>query len=104
MTTRFHSACASKVRFRSSGRMGAVALGLLEHLHEAAEREEADAVLGLLAAESHDLRTEADREREDLDPEDLREREVAELVHEDEHAHEQDEVEEVHGERGVYTF
>ena len=83
ITTRFQSACDSKVRLRSSGRTG-FGLALLEHLHEAAEREEADAVLGLLAADAQDLGPEAERERDDLDPEDLRPREVPELVHEDE--------------------
>ena len=70
---------------------------LLEHLHEAAEREDADAVLRLAAAEAEDLGAEADREGEDLDPEDLRPHEVAELVHEDEHRAEQGEVEQIHG-------
>jgi hypothetical protein len=70
---------------------------LLEHLHEAAEGEDADAVLRLPAANADDLRPEADREGEDLHPEDLRAHEVPELVHEDEHGAEQGEVEEIHG-------
>jgi hypothetical protein len=72
-------------------------LALLEHLHEAAEGQQAHAVLGLLAADAQDLRPEADREREHLDAEDLREGEVPRLVDEDERADEDDEVKKVHG-------
>ena len=94
--TRFQSACASKVRFAILGEDRLLPV-LLEHLDEAAERQDADAVLRLAAAEADDLRAEADREGEDLDAEDLRPHEVPELVHEDEHRAEQGEVEEVHG-------
>ena len=73
------------------------ALALLEHLHEAAERQEADAVLGLLAADADDLRAESDREREHLHAEDLGEGKVPRLVDEDEGADEEDEVQKVHG-------
>ena len=72
-------------------------LALLEHLHEAAEGQEAHAVLGLLAADAQDLRPEADREGEHLHAEDLREGEVPRLVDEDEGADEDDEVQKVHG-------
>jgi hypothetical protein len=73
-----------------------IALRLLEHLHVAAERNQTDAVLGLTPSELQDLRTEAEAESDDLDPEGLGHRKVAELVHEDERADQNDEVEEVH--------
>src|SRR5207249_8405081 len=80
------------------GQDGLVALGLalLEHLHEAAEGEDADAVLRLFAPDAHDLGAEADREHDHLHAEDLREREVPRFVNEDQDADEQSEIEEIH--------
>ena len=74
----------------------AVQKQLFEHLHEPAEREQADAVLGLAPAQAQDLRPKADREGQDLNPEDLRPHEVPELMHEDEHRAQDGEVEEIH--------
>ena len=99
MTTRFHSAWDFEGAPAILGEDGLVALALLEHLHEAAEGQEAHAVLRLLAADAHHLGPEADGEGEDLDAEDLGEGKVARLVDEDQRADEQDEVQQVHGER-----
>ena len=76
---------------------------LFEHRDEPTERKYADAVLGFLAAEPDDLRAETDAEREHLDAEELGHGEMAELVHEDEHADEDDEVEEIHTASPVST-
>ena len=97
MTTRFQSVWDSKVRWRSSGRIASRGLALLEHLHEAAERQQADAVLRLFPSYFQDLRPEADGKRQHLHPEQLREGEVTEFVDEDEDADEEDEVEEIQG-------
>src|SRR5690606_18109160 len=59
-----------------------VVRGGFEHLDEAAERDEPDAILRLLAAEAQDFGPEAEREGDDLDAEYLRPREVPELVDE----------------------
>src|SRR5262249_7535175 len=72
-------------------------LVLFEHLYEAAEREDAEAVLRLAAADTQDLRAEADGEGEHLHAKDLRPHEGAELIDEDEHGAEEGEVEQVHG-------
>ena len=76
-----------------------VVVGALpEHAHVAAEGERRDHVLGAAAREPGDPRTEAEREFEDADAEEFRPREVAELVHEHEHADQDDEVDDLHGE------
>ncbi len=55
------------------------------HLHVAAEGDPAQDVLGLTLLKSEDLGTQADGEPLHLDPHGLGSREVAELVHEDQH-------------------
>ena len=78
------------------GQDGLAALAFFEHLHEATEGEDSEAVLGLAPSDLHELRPEPHREGEHLHAEDLREREVPSFVDEDEHAHEDHEVEQVH--------
>jgi hypothetical protein len=79
------------------GKDGGRTSRLFEHPHESAERDEGDAVFGLLAAKTKDLGSESNRKREHLDAEDLRKGEVSELVHEDQRADEQREIEQIHG-------
>ena len=55
---------------------------LARHLDVAAERNRADAVLGVAALERQQLRTEAEREREDADADPPGHQEMAELVDE----------------------
>ena len=72
------------------GRAGALVLdGLAGELHVSAERHDADAVLGAAARELQDLRTEAEREREDPHAVRAGHQEMPELV--DEHEHAEDE-------------
>ena len=63
---------------------------LAGHLHVAAERNRADAVLGVAARDLQDLRPEAERKREHPDAEPPRREEVPELVHEDQHAEDEE--------------
>jgi hypothetical protein len=51
---------------------------------------------GKIPANAHELRPEADRERDHLHAEDFREREMPRLMDEDENADEECEVEEIH--------
>jgi hypothetical protein len=74
------------------GQDGLASLPLLEHFHEAAEREETDAVLRLFPSHFQDLGPEADGKRQHLHPEQLRECEVPEFVDEDQDADEEDEI------------
>ena len=59
---------------------------LAGHLHVAAERDDADAVLRVAALDLENLRSETERERDHAHAVPAREQEVAELVDEDEHA------------------
>ena len=59
---------------------------LARHLHVAAERQRADPVFRVAAPEAEDGRIEAELELQDLDADALGRQEMAELVHEDEHA------------------
>jgi len=59
---------------------------LAEHLHVAAYRHRREGVLGLTSAARQQHRAEADREAEYSHTDALGDREVPELVHEDEHA------------------
>ena len=62
-------------------------LGILAgHLHVAAERQRADAVLGVAAAEAEDRRVEAELKLEHADADALGGEKVAQLVDEHEHA------------------
>jgi len=60
------------------------------HLHVPAEGERRDPVLGLAARDAEQARTEADGEAKHLHAQQLGRDEVAELVHEDEAAQEED--------------
>ena len=69
------------------GRAGALVLGgFAGHLDVAAERDGADAVLGVAALEGEQFRPEAERESQDADADPARHQEMSELVHEDQHA------------------
>jgi hypothetical protein len=70
---------------------GRVIFGVLTgHLHVAAERNDADAVLGVAALHFQNLRAEAEREGQHAHAVPAGEQEVAKLVNEHEHAeHEQ---------------
>ncbi len=66
---------------------GASVLGCFAgHLDVAAERDGADAVFRVAAAERQKLRAKAQREREDADADPSRHHEVAELVYENQYA------------------
>ena len=64
---------------------------LAGHLDVAAERDGADAVLGVAARERQHLRPEAQREREHADADPPGHQEMAELVHENQHAEDENE-------------
>jgi hypothetical protein len=73
------------------------------HLHVAAERDDADAVLGVAALGLENLGTEAEREGEHAHAEPPRGHEVAQLVHEHQHAEDEEEREEgVHRLQGQF--
>ena len=59
---------------------------LAGHLDVAAERDGADAVFGVAAPDDEQLGAEAERERQHADADPPRHQEMAELVHEDQHA------------------
>ena len=59
---------------------------LAQQAHVAAERDRRQPVLGLAPGEAEDARAEPEREAQHLDVEQLREHEVPELVHQDQHA------------------
>ena len=61
-----------------------VTLALVDHLHVSAQRNQADAVLGIAALHLEQLRTKAERERQDAHAVPARQEEVPELVDEDE--------------------
>ncbi len=66
---------------------------LAGHLHVTAERDGADAVLGVAALKTEDFRAESEREREHADAEPLGHQVVTQLVHEDQHAEDEQESE-----------
>ena len=69
------------------GLAGALVLGVLAgHLHVAAERDGAEAVFGVAAPDLQQLRTEAEREGQHAHAVPAGHQEMAELVHEHEHA------------------
>ena len=77
-------------------RAGARVFGVLAgHLDVAAERDRADAVLGVAAAELQQLRSEAEREGQHADADPPRRQEVPELVDEYQNAQNQDEPPEI---------
>ena len=76
---------------------GSLLLVLLEHLHEAAEGKQADAVRRLPPTDLQQLGPEAEAEGQDLHAEDLGEDEVPRLVDEDQRADQQHEVQKVQG-------
>ena len=69
---------------------------LAEEPHVAAQRDQRDGVLGVLAGERRQLGPEADRQLEHADVEQLGRSEVSELVDRDQHADEDDEPDERH--------
>ena len=83
----------SRQEFVGTARAGVVGI-LARHLHVAAERNRADAVLGVATSDLQQLRAEAERERQHADAEPARRQEVTELVHEHEHAKDEQECEE----------
>ena len=76
----------------SSSAAGALLFrALARHLHETAERQRADAVFGVAAAEAEDRRIEAELELQHADADALGHEKMAELVDEHEHAEHEDE-------------
>ena len=69
---------------------------LAEHAHEAAERQQVERIVRVAAPESKHLRREADAELQHPYPHQFRHGEVAELVHDDEHAKDGEEDEDGH--------
>ena len=68
---------------------------LAGHLDVAAERQRADAVLGVAAAEADNGRIEAELELQDPDADAFRGQKMPQLVHEYEHAEHEDECQEL---------
>ena len=88
MATRFHTGwCEKEMR----GSTGSVGVGILaDHLDVATERDRAEHVLGAVDGAAEQARPEADRELEHADAGALGDDEMAELVHDDEHAEDDD--------------
>src|SRR5690606_26591103 len=74
-----------------------------EDLHVAAEGDDAEAILGLAAAQADEGAAEADREAQHLEVEELGGEKVAKLVAGDQYADKEQEMQDRHGWRLVLT-
>ena len=74
------------------------------HLHVAAQRDPGQSVFGLAPAPRQNRRAKADREAHDLNPDRLGGQEVPELVHEHQHAQNDEERDQAHTQATILAW